>query len=89
MHACGSRCRDWIAMQEERREPSHVPDDARREAMRAAARRIDRVNEWLQLGGALPPEEYGRLCQAGITHVVGLREGGPDDATGLEAFGLG
>jgi protein-tyrosine phosphatase len=88
MHASGSRSPDWSAMQEQGREPSRAPDDARREAMRTAARRIDRVNEWLQLGGALPPEEYGRLCQAGITHVVDLREEGPDDVTALEAFEL-
>ena len=31
--------------------------DPQREAMRAAAKRIDRVNDWLHLGGAVPPDQ--------------------------------
>lgn len=54
--------------------PPPSAEDAHREAMRAAIKRIDRVNDWLQLGGALPPEEYRRFRDAGITHVVDLRE---------------
>ncbi|MQA00729.1 MAG: hypothetical protein GEU80_15630 [Dehalococcoidia bacterium] len=48
--------------------------EARRAAMRAAARRIDRVQPWLRVGGALPPEDYERLRAAGVTHVLDLRE---------------
>ncbi|OFZ97793.1 MAG: hypothetical protein A3H35_21495 [Betaproteobacteria bacterium RIFCSPLOWO2_02_FULL_62_17] len=48
--------------------------DPQWEAMRAAAKRIDKVNEWLRLGGAIPQEECHRLREAGITHVVDLRE---------------
>ena len=58
-----------------------VLDEARRAAMRAAARRIDRVNEWLHVGGALQPEEYERFLEARITHVVDLRE---EDIPGVE-----
>ncbi|HEY7466318.1 MAG TPA: hypothetical protein VIB47_06460 [Dehalococcoidia bacterium] len=49
-------------------------DEARRAAMRAAARRIDRVNEWLHLGGFIPADEYQRCLDAGISHVVDLRQ---------------
>jgi predicted protein tyrosine phosphatase len=48
--------------------------DEQRAAMRAAAKRIDRVNDWLHVGGALTPEEYERFVQSGITHVLDLRE---------------
>jgi protein-tyrosine phosphatase len=56
------------------------PEEARRQAMRAATRRIDRVNEWLHVGGAIPPQEYERFSAAGITHVVDLREASEADA---------
>ncbi|HLG10595.1 MAG TPA: hypothetical protein VI876_02445 [Dehalococcoidia bacterium] len=49
-------------------------DEARRAAMRAAAKRIDRVNDWLQVGGFIPAEEYERCLDAGISHVIDLRE---------------
>ena len=55
-------------------------DDAQRAAMRAAARRMDRVNDWLHLGGAVPAGEYVRFSEAGITHVVDLREESEVDA---------
>lgn len=64
------------------------PDDAKRQAMRAAAKRIDRVNRWLHLGGALPPDEYQRFQQAGITHLVDLREDDDADSTRLGALGI-
>ena len=84
---CASRCPSWSAMQEGR-EPASAADDARRAAMRTASKRIDRVNEWLQLGGALPPEEYQRLRQVGVTHVVDLREGGPTMRQGWQRLDL-
>jgi protein-tyrosine phosphatase len=56
--------------------------------MRAAARRIDRVNDWLHVGGAIPPEEYDRFGQAGITHVVDLREENEADPARLEVLGI-
>ncbi|PKN78510.1 MAG: hypothetical protein CVU47_12145 [Chloroflexi bacterium HGW-Chloroflexi-9] len=49
-------------------------DDAVRAAMRAAARRIDSVSARLRIGGAIPADEYHRLAEAGVTHVVDLRE---------------
>lgn len=55
-------------------------DDAHRAAMRAAAKRIDRVNEWLHLGGAIPADEYCRLSESGITHVIDLRDDSEVDA---------
>ena len=54
--------------------PGREMDDETRARMRAAAKRIDRVNRWLHVGGAVPPDEYGRLTDAGITHVVDLRQ---------------
>src|SRR5712691_10010667 len=56
--------------------------------MRAAATRIDRVNDWLHLGGALPPEEYERLRDAGITHVVDLREDSVADVERRQNLGI-
>jgi predicted enzyme related to lactoylglutathione lyase/protein tyrosine phosphatase (PTP) superfamily phosphohydrolase (DUF442 family) len=65
-------------------------DDAQRAAMRAAARRMDRVNEWLHLGGAVPADEYARFTDAGITHIVDLREDSEvdTDLARLEALGI-
>lgn len=48
--------------------------EGQRAAMRVAAKRIDRVNGWLQVGGALSPDEYQRFTDAGISHVVDLRQ---------------
>ena len=53
---------------------SEQGDEARRAVMRAAARRIDRVNDWLQLGGFIPSGEYERCLDAGISHVIDMRE---------------
>ena len=71
-------------------EPEHLQQstDSGRGATRVAAKRIDRVNEWLHVGGALPPEEYARLSQAGITHVIDLREETVADAGRLKELGL-
>lgn len=64
------------------------PEDAPRPDMRAAATRIDRVNDWLHVGGALPPDQYGRLRDAGITHVVDLREESVADVERLQHLGI-
>lgn len=48
--------------------------DAQRDAMRAARNRIDHVNGWLRLGGAIPASEAERLQEAGVTRIVDLRE---------------
>jgi protein-tyrosine phosphatase len=65
-------------------------DEERRTAMRAASRRIDRVEPWLHVGGALPPEDFHRLRQAGVTHVVDLRQDHEVDASveQLTDFGI-
>jgi protein-tyrosine phosphatase len=42
--------------------------------MRAAARRIDQVNTWLLVGGFVPAPEFQRLRDAGVTHVMDLRQ---------------
>src|SRR5688572_17068147 len=49
--------------------------------MRAASKRIDQVNEWLNVGGAIPPEEYERFVESGIGYVIDLRE---EDIPGVE-----
>lgn len=53
-----------------------------------AAKRIDHVNGWLKVGGALSPDEYERLAQAGVTHVVDLREERAADIERLKALGI-
>ena len=63
-------------------------DDARQEALRIARSRIDRVNKWLRLGAALPSGEYPRLREAGITHVVDLREESDSDRAHLRNLGI-
>jgi protein-tyrosine phosphatase len=63
-------------------------EDPQRVAMRAAAKRIERVTDWLHVGGALPPEEYGRLRDAGINHVVDLREEAAADTARLKELGI-
>lgn len=61
----------------------------RAEDTRAAVRRrIDRVNDWLHLGGALPPEDFGRLAKAGVTHIIDLREEALVDQVLLRRFGI-
>jgi diacylglycerol kinase (ATP) len=55
-------------------------DDARRQAIRDASRRIDRVTERLYVGGAIPAGEYQRFVDAGITHLVDVREDSEIDA---------
>jgi protein-tyrosine phosphatase len=56
--------------------------------MRVARTRIDRVNDQVHLGGALPPDDYERLRQAGITHVVDLREESDSDTARLQGLGI-
>jgi protein-tyrosine phosphatase len=64
------------------------PTPAAREASRAAAKRVDRVNDWLFVGGALAGEELQRLLHAGVTHVVDLRAEAPAEDSGLESLGI-
>src|ERR1019366_9028403 len=66
-------------------QPANGPE---REPNRAAAKRIDRVNDWLHVGGALSPDEYARFRAAGITHIVDLREETLADAGVLDALGI-
>lgn len=65
-------------------------DDRKAAAQRAARHRIDRVNEWLQLGGAPAIEDYLRLVERGITHVIDLRQDGElnADPGALESLGI-
>lgn len=53
-----------------------------------ATTRIDRVNDWLYVGGAVPPEQYQRLVDLGIGRVIDLREEVPDEAGALDALGI-
>jgi protein-tyrosine phosphatase len=62
--------------------------DPRQDALRAARARIDRVNLWLHVGGALPSSDYERLREAGITHVVDLREDSDSDVVRLKGLGI-
>src|ERR1700692_4176617 len=64
------------------------PPPADREASRAAAKRIDRVNDWLCLGGALPPEELQRLVAVGITHVVDLGAEASSQDPSMKGLGI-
>jgi len=54
--------------------------EAKAAAIAAARHRIDRVNDWLLLGGALPSHDYARLAGAGVTHVLDLRQDSELDA---------
>jgi hypothetical protein len=63
--------------------------------MRAAARRIDQVNSWLLVGGFVPAPEFQRLQDAGVTHIVDLRqdeelgeENSPPPAPRLKELGI-
>ena len=77
-------------MSEQTTGPGRAMDEEARARIRAVARRVDRVNDWLHVGGALPPEDYDKLAGAGVTHVVDLREAHEDigDVSGLEALGI-
>ena len=75
-------------MTDQRAGQPQTPDDPQRAANRAAAKRIDRVNEWLHLGGALSPDEYERFRDARITHVVDLRENDDADVERLQVLGI-
>ena len=68
--------------------PRQRPNDSVGEVEATAARRIDRVTDWLYVGGALPPADYGRLREARITHVVDLREDSDADSERLRALGI-
>jgi protein tyrosine phosphatase (PTP) superfamily phosphohydrolase (DUF442 family) len=52
------------------------------------AQRIDRVDDWLYVGGAVPPTDYHRLADVGVARVVDLREQVPDDLGALAALGI-
>jgi len=49
---------------------------------------LDRVEDWLFVGGAVRSADYGRLRALGITAVVDLREERQDDANALRALGI-
>ena len=70
--------------------PGRPMDEETRARIRAVARRVDRVNGWLHIGGALPPEDYDKLASAGVTHVVDLRrdEENIGDVSGLAELGI-
>jgi protein-tyrosine phosphatase len=67
------------------------PEKARDDAPQPqeAARRIDRVNDWLFVGGAIPAEEQYRLTEAGIGQVIDLREEVTADVGNLVGLGIG
>lgn len=67
-----------------------MSDDAQKAAVRAAMKRIDRVSDWLFLGGAIPFSQYDRLSALGVTHVVDVRDYSEieNDFAGLELIGL-
>ncbi|WP_342378188.1 dual specificity protein phosphatase family protein [Myxococcus stipitatus] len=49
---------------------------------------VSRVNDWLHVGGAVPPSRYAELKARGITHVIDLRAERVDDAKALAALGI-
>jgi len=70
-------------------QPAGGVDEARRAAMAAASKRIDQVQNWLQVGGAIAPDDYERLRAAGVTHIVDLREEHEVDADSARLTQLG
>jgi len=50
--------------------------------------RVDRVAPWLLIGPALLPEDYARLSERGVTHVLDLRAEHLDDATAIRSLGM-
>jgi protein tyrosine phosphatase (PTP) superfamily phosphohydrolase (DUF442 family) len=68
--------------------PIQPAGDPQRETTRDAAKRIDRINDRLHVGGALPPDDYKRFQEAGITHVVDLREEPPSDSERPRELGI-
>jgi protein tyrosine phosphatase (PTP) superfamily phosphohydrolase (DUF442 family) len=75
-------------MEDAKPDQAQPADGPERAAMRAAAKRIDRINDWLHVGGALSPDEYSRFHDAGITHIVDLREETLADARMLDGLGI-
>ena len=75
-------------MAQENSDQSQTPESSQPEATRDTRKRIDRVTDWLCLGGALSPDEYPRFRDAGITHIVDLREDDEADAERLRELGL-
>jgi protein-tyrosine phosphatase len=67
--------------------PEKPRDGASRQ--QEAARRIDKVNDWLFVGGAIPAEEQNRLTEAGIGQVIDLREEVTADVENLVGLGIG
>jgi hypothetical protein len=86
------------------REVHHVPGVrgwVRKQVLRSVARcvewttkvpgqglNISGVNEWLHVGGSVPPSRYGELKALGITAVIDLRAERCDDAGALKALGI-
>ena len=70
--------------------PGAPLDDETRARLRAARGRVDRVNAWLHVGGALSPDAYQKLVSSGVTHVVDLRQDHEDigDVSKLEDLGI-
>lgn len=66
--------------------PKKAQDGAPRQ--QEAARRIDKVNDWLFVGGAIPAEEQHRLTEAGIGQVIDLREAVTADVMNLVGLGI-
>ncbi len=48
--------------------------------------RVDRVAPWLLIGPALLPEDYRRLADRGVTHVLDLRAEHVDDEAEIRAL---
>ena len=50
--------------------------------------RVDRVAPWLLIGPALLPEDYARLTERGVTHVLDLRAEHFDDVATIRRLGM-
>jgi predicted protein tyrosine phosphatase len=50
--------------------------------------RVDRVAPWLLIGPALLPEDYNRIAERGVTHVLDLRAERFDDIGAIRALGI-
>ncbi|WP_338871719.1 dual specificity protein phosphatase [Myxococcus stipitatus] len=49
---------------------------------------VSQVNDWLHVGGSVPPSRYAELKARGVTHVIDLRAERVDDAKALAALGI-
>lgn len=68
-------------------QPSQL-SQAQMQAFMAARSRIDRVNDWLLVGGGIPASESDKLAAAGVSHIVDLRVESEFEPADVEFSGI-